>query len=194
MRRRAVGSLYEWEQSPEDVTLFVNVPAGIKARDVTCTIHAQSIRVSCGEQPALVEGALEGAVDVDGSSWTMEGGIIEVSLEKRRAGAKWSVAIVGHGDLVQGRITSAADAEAFSALEQEFAALEQKMCDLDGTVAPPPPPSAGGADAAPAPALAPVADAPPPSSSILGVGRLCPRRSSDAMLATPDASLTLLPS
>jgi|EP00427_Karlodinium_veneficum_P050769 prefoldin subunit 5 len=72
---------YSWKQEGEEVEISVSVPAGAAKSDIKVTILADSLRVEHSGK-VLVEGELGGRCSPNGSTWTMNSGRVEVTLEK----------------------------------------------------------------------------------------------------------------
>mmetsp|Transcript_96037 Transcript_96037/g.298545 ORF Transcript_96037/g.298545 Transcript_96037/m.298545 type:complete len:252 (+) Transcript_96037:347-1102(+) len=72
---------YTWKQEREEVEVSVPVPKGTQKSEVKVTILADSLRVE-GAGKVLLEGALAGRCSPNGSTWTMTGSRVEVTLEK----------------------------------------------------------------------------------------------------------------
>lgn len=68
--------------------VLVPIPDGLKGKDITVKFHSQSISVSFrGVDEAPVAGALAGSIDLDGSTWTVDGQVLVISMEKAQPGA-----------------------------------------------------------------------------------------------------------
>eukprot|EP00930_Biecheleria_cincta_P100574 TRINITY_DN9218_c0_g2_i2.p1 TRINITY_DN9218_c0_g2~~TRINITY_DN9218_c0_g2_i2.p1 ORF type:complete len:242 (+),score=71.41 TRINITY_DN9218_c0_g2_i2:186-911(+) len=72
---------YTWKQEAEEVEVSVPTPSGAQKSDVKVTILADSIKVEhLGK--VLLQGSLAGKVSPNGSTWTMTGSRVEITLEK----------------------------------------------------------------------------------------------------------------
>jgi hypothetical protein len=69
---------YSWVETHRDFELSFELPTGTTPRDVRCEIRRKSVRVSlsggAGGEVTLLDGPLSGAVDLDGSAWSLERG------------------------------------------------------------------------------------------------------------------------
>lgn len=81
------GAAYTWKQEGEEVEVSVPVPKDALKSDVKVTILVDSLRVEhLGK--ILLEGELAGKCSPSGSTWTMNNGRVEVTLEKADA-TRW---------------------------------------------------------------------------------------------------------
>mmetsp|Transcript_36261 Transcript_36261/g.93500 ORF Transcript_36261/g.93500 Transcript_36261/m.93500 type:complete len:316 (-) Transcript_36261:178-1125(-) len=80
---------YTWKQESEEVELSVPMPKGAAKSDIKVTILAESIKVA-HDGKVLLEGQLAGKCSVSGSTWTMTGSRVEITLQKAVAGEKWA--------------------------------------------------------------------------------------------------------
>jgi prefoldin subunit 5 len=72
---------YTWKQEAEEVEVSVPTPSGAQKSEVKVTILADSIKVEhLGK--VLLQGSLAGKVSPNGSTWTMTGSRVEITLEK----------------------------------------------------------------------------------------------------------------
>ena len=67
-----VGPGYWWAQTLREVTLYVEVPAATRARDVSLALTACSLALRLGGGAPLLEGELGGGVRPAGAVWTLE--------------------------------------------------------------------------------------------------------------------------
>lgn len=72
---------YTWLQQKEEVEVSVPVPKGAQKSDIKVVILADSLRVEHAGT-VLLEGQLAGMCSPNGSTWTMTGSRVEVTLEK----------------------------------------------------------------------------------------------------------------
>ena len=92
-------AIYEWEQSLDEVRVFVRPPPEVRAKDVECVIRSNSVRLGIKGNPPFLNQELFGTVVEDESTWSMDGGEIEISLSKMRKAETWDAAFKGHGAL-----------------------------------------------------------------------------------------------
>jgi hypothetical protein len=80
---------YKWTQTLDECSVLVGVPEGLKAKDLDVGITANSISVASkkplpGEDlpRAFVEGMLVEKIRADESTWSLEGGVLVLTLDK----------------------------------------------------------------------------------------------------------------
>lgn len=73
--------LYTWKQESEEVEVSVRMPKGATKGEVKVTILAESIKVEHSGK-VILEGELGGRCGPSGSTWTMNNGRVEITLEK----------------------------------------------------------------------------------------------------------------
>lgn len=78
------GKGYTWKQEKEEVEVSVPVPKGAQKSDVKVTILMESLKVEHSGK-VLLEGDLAGKCSPGGSTWTMTGQKVEITLEKGEA-------------------------------------------------------------------------------------------------------------
>mmetsp|Transcript_10995 Transcript_10995/g.31241 ORF Transcript_10995/g.31241 Transcript_10995/m.31241 type:complete len:155 (-) Transcript_10995:213-677(-) len=93
-------TIYEWEQSLNEVLIFITPPAGVKASDLSIKITKTHLTVGLKnvERPFIDEEFFDTVV-TDESYWTMDDGVIEINVQKMRKAATWDAALKGHGAL-----------------------------------------------------------------------------------------------
>ena len=64
-------TVYEWEQSMEEVLLYVTPPPGVKARDIECKIKVNHLSLGIKGNPPFLDHDTGGAVVMDESMWTL---------------------------------------------------------------------------------------------------------------------------
>ncbi|CAH1779692.1 unnamed protein product [Owenia fusiformis] len=79
---------YTWSQTEEDVTLTFTLPPGTNKPDVYYKLSRGRIELGIKNGEELLVGDLHDAVDIDGSTWTLEGQRLEVTLAKSE-GVQW---------------------------------------------------------------------------------------------------------
>eukprot|EP00897_Mesotaenium_endlicherianum_P004286 jgi/Mesen1/3886/ME000208S02900 len=112
--------IYEWDQTIEEVNIYINMPKGVPARSMQCTIKPRHVTIGIKGNPPYMDHDLGGFVKLDASFWTIamacelssqcraaagaggaqaEDGQLHVTLQKAEKGQPWSGAIAGHGEL-----------------------------------------------------------------------------------------------
>jgi hypothetical protein len=83
---------YYWTQTLKELTVFVDVPAGTKSKDIKCTIAPSKLTLHLlqppGEPTVVIEGEFEFSVRTDESMWT-----INTSTDSN-TGAKYSQILI----------------------------------------------------------------------------------------------------
>jgi hypothetical protein len=115
-------TVYEWEQSIEEISIFIYPPDGVRARDLDIKITAQHLRVGIKGNPPFLDADLASAVSVANSLWTLgsinfsphftphssincvnvfvaDDGELLISLSKVQVGETWKSALRGHETL-----------------------------------------------------------------------------------------------
>ncbi|PHJ19286.1 nuclear movement protein domain containing protein [Cystoisospora suis] len=123
--------VYEWEQSLDEVHLYLKQPEGIKAKDMDIDITPTSLRVGIRGRPPLFSAPTESTVNVDSSLWMIEDGELHILLCKMKKGEVWSAALRGHGgaldpfsQAIQVRDSVVAHERCAAAVQQE---VQKKM-------------------------------------------------------------------
>ena len=87
---------YEWDQTIDEVNVYIRVPDGARARDLDVTIASTSVRVGIVGNPPYLEHELAERVRVDDSVWTWEEGELAATLAKSERGKAWSAPFAAH--------------------------------------------------------------------------------------------------
>jgi len=98
---------YRWEQSLGDVTVFVAVPKGTKAKQLNVQIGKKRLVVGVAGAPSgpLVEGELHAAVKLEDSSWSVEDNakednrLVTLTLTKMNGMEWWNRLLVGDAEI-----------------------------------------------------------------------------------------------
>ena len=64
---------YTWSQTSEDVTVQFTVPSGVTKADIHLSLTPDHIEFGIKNSKALLKGHMHGPVDVEGSTWTIQG-------------------------------------------------------------------------------------------------------------------------
>lgn len=101
-------TVYEWEQTLEDVSVFVPLPPGVRARDLAVAITASKLSVGIKGNPPYLDEELSLAVKADDSLWAVDGAELTLTLTKQAKGKAWASPFARHAP--QGA-SAAADAD-----------------------------------------------------------------------------------
>ncbi|XP_023659761.2 nudC domain-containing protein 1 isoform X1 [Paramormyrops kingsleyae] len=90
------GPAYCWYQTPEDITVSIQLPKGTSKEDVLFQISSELLRVGVRDRAPLIDGQLHSLVDPESSTWILkEDASLEVSLQKSSEGTVWPELITG---------------------------------------------------------------------------------------------------
>lgn len=85
--------IYEWEQSLEEVVLYVPSPRA----KIRCEITPTRLRLGLqGSQKFVLDEDFLYKVDTNESTWTVEDGMVVIYLQKANKGLVWEAALKGH--------------------------------------------------------------------------------------------------
>jgi len=89
--------IYEWEQSLEDLIIYIKLPEGVKSKQLKINIDNNSVSVGLKnvEKPYLKEELVAG-INKSESTWTVSDGVIEINLTKHTIGETWPCVFKGH--------------------------------------------------------------------------------------------------
>eukprot|EP00798_Chlamydomonas_sp_ICE-L_P003977 gene3977-14056_t len=88
--------VYEWDQTISEVNIYIDVPPGIRAKQMFCDITTQHLKFGLTGNPAFMDQPLGGQARVSESCWTLEDSTLHVTLTKLQPGDPWRSAIQGH--------------------------------------------------------------------------------------------------
>ena len=91
--------VYEWEQTLDAVDVYLEPPAGLRARDLFCEIGPGGVRLGAQGAPPFLEAETSGRVKAGESFWTLEDGELHVTLQKLDPGEPWPSVFKGHAGL-----------------------------------------------------------------------------------------------
>ncbi|GAQ86724.1 Nuclear distribution protein C [Klebsormidium nitens] len=91
--------IYEWDQSLDEVNVYIDLPSGVKAKQLDCDVLPNHLRVGIKGNPPYLDHALCEKVKKDSSFWTVEDGVLHVTLQKAERGKAWQSALAGHTSL-----------------------------------------------------------------------------------------------
>lgn len=90
--------IYEWEQSLEEVNIYIRPPPGVTAKHIACSIGANHMTLGIRGNPPFLDEDTGGLVRSDESYWMMnEDGELVVNLQKGFRGETWDCALQGRG-------------------------------------------------------------------------------------------------
>jgi precorrin-6B methylase 2 len=99
--------IYEWEQTLDEVLIFIKPPIGVKALHMAITIYPKRLCIGLKGAPPFMNEDLGGVCIVSESMWTLEppkrgmetteSGELIITLTKAHRALTWESAFVGHG-------------------------------------------------------------------------------------------------
>ena len=91
--------IYEWEQTLDSVTLYVDAPHGKKAKDFVVRITATHLQVGLrGHKSLFLDDDYTSPVDATESCWFLDDtGVLQIVLQKQRRGETWEQVLIGRG-------------------------------------------------------------------------------------------------
>eukprot|EP00455_Lapot_gusevi_P050052 TRINITY_DN7202_c0_g1_i2.p1 TRINITY_DN7202_c0_g1~~TRINITY_DN7202_c0_g1_i2.p1 ORF type:complete len:180 (+),score=22.44 TRINITY_DN7202_c0_g1_i2:71-541(+) len=91
--------IYEWEQTLDEVLIYIQTPDGVRGRDLDIKISPNHLSVGIKGNPPYLNEDLGGTADVSASLWTLDDGELTITLQKAQVGAAWLSGLQGHGQL-----------------------------------------------------------------------------------------------
>ena len=96
---------YKWTQNLEECTVLVSIPSYLRGKDLSIEMKSKSLSVKSkkpldgdSEPKTYVEGPLSQAIVPDESTWTLEGGVIIMTLFKKTK-TFWSTVVEGDEEI-----------------------------------------------------------------------------------------------
>mmetsp|Transcript_38605 Transcript_38605/g.60229 ORF Transcript_38605/g.60229 Transcript_38605/m.60229 type:complete len:233 (-) Transcript_38605:1570-2268(-) len=92
--------IYEWEQSLDEVNIYIESPPGVKADMFDITIKADHLNVGIkGSKDRYLNHTLGGRCKNSESYWTLEDKELHITLTKLDKATPWDCALKGHDTL-----------------------------------------------------------------------------------------------
>lgn len=127
--------VYEWDQSLDEVRIYVTPPEHIKSRDISCQITSTHLSLGLkGADRPFIDEDLFAKCKVDESEWMMCDGELEINLQKMSKGETWDAALKGHGQMnsyVKGEVQKQLMLERFG---QENPGFDFSGAEFSGSV------------------------------------------------------------
>ncbi|ETO32580.1 CS domain protein [Reticulomyxa filosa] len=91
--------IYEWEQSLEDVLIYIQLPKDVNSKQLKIEIKSDSISVGLKNvaKPYLKE-ELASTINKADSVWSVSDGQLEINLSKQTIGETWSCVFKRHAE------------------------------------------------------------------------------------------------
>ncbi|TPX65291.1 hypothetical protein SpCBS45565_g05270 [Spizellomyces sp. 'palustris'] len=116
---------YTWKQTLQEVDITVQLPKGIKGRDLNVLIQKRRLKAGLKGQDPILEGELCNDVKVDDSTWTLENGELLIHLEKINQMEWWKNVLTHHPEIDTTKIQP--ENSKLSDLDGETRAMVEKM-------------------------------------------------------------------
>jgi hypothetical protein len=92
--------VYEWDQSLQEVNVYVQVPPGCRAKDLFCNVTSKRVSMGLHGNPPYLEHDLAAPAKTSECFWTLEDGTLHITLAKAQEGEPWPSVFVGHAAAV----------------------------------------------------------------------------------------------
>lgn len=89
-------TIYEWEQTLEEVHVYIEVPEGVRSKMLDVRITASQLRIGLRGNPPFLDEPFQETVNSADSFWTLEDGVLHLSLTKGSKGVTWACLLQGH--------------------------------------------------------------------------------------------------
>ena len=119
--------IYTWEQTLEEVLVFVRPPPGVAAAHIACAIKPTHLTLGLKGAPPFLDAPLAAACLAKESLWCWEEGEVAITLTKARKGETWPSVCQGHGEL-----DAAAEADVHKRMLLERFGQEHPGFDFSG--------------------------------------------------------------
>ena len=83
-------TIYEWEQTLEEVHVYIEVPEGVRSKMLDVRITASQLRIGLRGNPPFLDEPFQETVNSADSFWTLEDGVLHLSLTKGSKGVTWA--------------------------------------------------------------------------------------------------------
>ena len=88
-------TIYEWEQSLEEVNIYISPPPGVPRHLFDIEISHTHVRVGIKGAPPFIDEDTGGPVKVAESMWTLTDGVVNINLQKMIKADAWDCALRG---------------------------------------------------------------------------------------------------
>ncbi len=87
--------IYEWEQSLEDVSIYIKPPPGVTRQMFVIKIAYARLTVGLKDCPPFLDEPTGGPVKPDESTWTFSDNVVTIILQKMNKAEVWHCALAG---------------------------------------------------------------------------------------------------
>ena len=88
--------IYEWDQSLDEVNIYIHPPKGIKGSMLSIIIESQHLTVGIKGNPPFIDEDIMHLVNASDSLWTYIDNEIQIQLYKSQPGKTWLGVLKGH--------------------------------------------------------------------------------------------------
>ena len=88
--------IYEWDQTLSDLNMYIDAPPGTRAKHLDVKIGATQLTIGLKGNPPFIDEPFTMSVNSSESTWTLEDGILHLSLTKGSKGTTWESLLKGH--------------------------------------------------------------------------------------------------
>ena len=88
-------TIYEWEQSLEEVNIYITPPPGLTRNLIEVEISHLHLKVGVKGSPPFIDEDTGGPVKVKESMWTLADGVMNINLQKMNKAEAWHCALKG---------------------------------------------------------------------------------------------------
>jgi len=91
---------YTWTQTLSALEVYVNVRPGVKAKQITCDIGTETLKLGIKGEPMILEGKMHAKVKPDDCMWTLiDNKIVQITLEKHDGMKWWNCVMQGDAEI-----------------------------------------------------------------------------------------------
>lgn len=116
---------YSWTQQLNELEIEIPFPEGTKSRDVIVDIQKKNIKAGLKNQEPILDGALYNEVKPAECSWTIDKGLVTITLFKINTMEWWPKVVVTEPEIDTKKINP--ESSKLSDLEGETRAMVEKM-------------------------------------------------------------------
>jgi len=127
-------TIYEWEQSLEEVNVYIAPPPGVTAKHIACTITPKHLTLGIKGNPPFINEDLGGLAVADESYWMMEDGELHINIQKARKAETWPSALAGHAALDPVSKTEVQKKMMLERFQEENPGFDFSGADFNGNV------------------------------------------------------------
>lgn len=88
-------TIYEWEQSLEEVNIYIEPPSGITRQMLDIHIAHTHLLVGLKGAPPFIDEDTGGPIKASESTWTLSDGEININMQKMNKAEAWDCALCG---------------------------------------------------------------------------------------------------